>query len=157
MARYANDGQIRVHVVTSIANIAAPTVAEINSGTNISNFVTKDGLQVPSSQNNVPNASLAETFDSELPGSFGGAIQMTGIRDSATDTFWDLVVYGTVTHIVVRRGVPTATAFAAAQKVEVYPITWHEPVPLQTASNEQGRFSAAAPVRSQPNLKAVVA
>lgn len=157
MARWANDGQLRVHVVASISNIAAPTVAEINAGTNISNFITKDGLTVPANQNNVANASLAETFDSELPGSFGGAIEMTGIRDNATDTFWDLVVYNTVTHLVVRRGVPTATAFAASQKVEVYPITWHEPIPLQTASNEQGRFTAMAPVRSQPNLKATVA
>ena len=157
MARWANDGMLRVHVVSSIANIAAPTVAEINAGTNISNFITKDGLTVPANQNNVPNASLAETFDSELPGSFGGTLTMTGIRDNATDTFWDLVVYNTATHLVVRRGVATGTAFAASQKVEVYPITWHEPIPLQTASNEQGRFTAAAPVRSQPNLKAVVA
>jgi hypothetical protein len=82
---------------------------------------------------------------------------MTGIRDAATDTFWDLVVYGTNTHIVVRRGIATATAYASAQKVEVFPIQWHEPVPLATASNEQGKFSAMAPVRSQPNLKAVIA
>lgn len=157
MARYANDGMIRIQVVATIANIAAPTVAEINAGTNITNFVTKDGLTTPSNQNNVPNSSLAETFDSELPGSFGGPVSMTGIRDAATDTFWDLVVYGTATHVVVRRGVATATAVAASQKVEVYPITWHEPVPAQTASNVQGQFAANAPVRSQPNMKAVVA
>lgn len=157
MARYANDGMIRIVVVSSIANIAAPTVAEIGAGTNITNFVTKDGLSVPANQNNVPNASLAETFDSELPGSFGGTLTLTGIRDAATDTFWDLVVYGTATHLWVRRGIATATAVAASQKCEVYPITWHEPIPLQTAPNEQGRFTAAAPVRSQPNLKATVA
>jgi len=157
MARWANDGMLRVSVVATIANIAAPTVAELNAGTQITNFITKDGLTVPANQNNVPNASLAETFDSEVPGSFGGAITMTGMRDNATDTFWDLVVYNTVTHLVVRRGVATATAWTIAQKVEVYPITWHEPIPNQTASNEQGRFSAMAPVRSQPNLKATVA
>jgi len=157
MARYANDGMIRIGVVATISNIAAPTVAELNAGTLITNFVTKDGLTVPSNQNNVPNSSLAETFDSELPGSFGGAITMTGIRDAATDTFWDLVVYNTATHLVVRRGIATATAWTIAQKVEVYPMTWHEPIPTQTASNEQGRFTAMAPVRSQPNLKATVA
>lgn len=157
MARYANDGRIRVYFVTTISNIAAPTVAQLNAGTDLSNFISKDGLTVPSNQNNVPNSSLAETFDSELPGSFGGALSMTGIRDAATDTFWDLVVYGTAGFIVVRRGVATATAWTAAQKVEVYPMTWHEPIPAQTASNEQGRFTAAAPVSSQPNLKSVVA
>jgi hypothetical protein len=157
MARYANDGMIRIQVVASISNIAAPTTAELNAGTNVTNFVTKDGLTVPANQNMVDNASLAETFDSQVVGSFGGALTLTGIRDAATDTFWDLVVYGTNTHLVVRRGIATATAYAAAQKVEVYPIQWHEPVPVQTASNEQGRFTATAAVRSQPNYKATVA
>jgi len=157
MARYANDGMIKVYFVTTIANKAAPTTTELNAGTDISNFITKDGLTVPSNQNNVANASLAETFDAELPGSFGGALSMTGIRDAATDTFWNLVVYGTAGYIVVRRGTATATVWSASQKVEVYPMTWHEPIPVQTASNEQGRFNAMAPVSSQPNLKATVA
>lgn len=157
MARYANDGMIRIQVVATISNIAAPTTAELNAGTNVTNFVTKDGLTVPANQNMVDNASLAETFDSQVVGSFGGPVTLTGIRDNTADTFWDLVVYGTNTHLVVRRGIATATAYAAAQKVEVYPIQWHEPVPVQTASNEQGRFTCTAAVRSQPNYKATVA
>ncbi len=157
MARYANDGMIRIQVVASIANIAAVTVAEYNAGTDITNFVTKDGLTVPANQNMVPNSSLAERFDSEVVGSFGGPVTLTGIRDNTTDTFWDLVVWGTETHLVVRRGIATATAAAAAQKIEVLPIQWHEPIPVQTASNEQGRFTATAAVRSQPNYKAVLA
>jgi hypothetical protein len=148
---------LRISVVATIASIAAPTTAELNAGTLITNFVTKDGLTVPSNQNYVDNASLAETFDAQVVGSFGGAITMVGIRDNATDTFWDLVVYGTNTHLVVRRGTATATAWGAGNKVEVYPIQWHEPLPMQTASNEQSKFSAAAAVRSQPNLKAVAA
>lgn len=157
MARYANDGMIRVYVVTTISNIAAPTTTELNAGTDISNFITKDGLTVPADQNMVDNSSLAETFDAQVVGSFGGAITITGIRDAASDTFWDLVVYGTNTHLAVRRGVATATAWASAQDLEVYPIQWHEPVPNQTASNEQGRFTATAAVTSQPNYKAAVA
>lgn len=157
MARYANDGMIRIQVVASISNIAAPTTTELNLGTDITNFVTKDGLTVPANQNMVDNSSLAETFDAQVVGSFGGAISLTGIRDAATDTFWDLVVYGTNTHLVVRRGIATATAFASTQDLEVYPIQWHEPTPAQTASNEQGRFTAQAAVTSQPNLKAAVA
>ena len=155
MARYANDGMLRIYVVATIANIAAPTTAELNAGTSITNFVTKDGLTVPANQNYVDNSSLAETYDAQVVGSFGGPVTMTGIRDAATDTFWDLVVYGTNTHLAVRRGTATATAWGAGNKLEVYPIQWHEPLPTQTASNEQGRFTAAAAVRSQPNLKAV--
>jgi hypothetical protein len=112
MARYANDGMIRIQVVTTIANIASVTVAEYNAGVNVTNFVTKDGLTVPANQNYVDNSSLAETYDAQVVGSFGGPVTMTGIRDAATDTFWDLVVYGTNTHLVVRRGIATATAAA---------------------------------------------
>jgi hypothetical protein len=157
MARYANDGMIRIYVVATIASIAAPTTAELNAGTNIGNFVTKDGLTVPSGQNYVDNFSIVETFNSQVVGSFGGPVAMIGIRDAATDTFWDLVVYGTLTHLVVRRGLATATAWTAAQKVEVYPIQWHEPLPEQTGQDTLGRFTAAAAVRIQPNLKATVA
>jgi hypothetical protein len=146
---------LKIYVVSSIANIAAPTTAELNAGTAITNFVTKDGLTVPANQNYVDNSSLAETYDAQVVGSFGGPVTMIGIRDNATDTFWDLVVYGTATHLAVRRGTATATAWGAGNKLEVYPIMWHEPLPVQTASNEQGRFTAAAAVRSQPNLKAV--
>jgi hypothetical protein len=157
MARYANDGMLKIYVVSTIANIAAPTVAELNAGTAITNFVTKDGLTVPAEQNYVDNFSLAETYNSQVVGSFGGPITMIGIRDAATDTFWDLVVYGTNTHLAVRRGTATGTAWGAGNKLEVYPIQWHEPLPMQTAQDEQGKFTAAAAVRSQPNLKAVAA
>ena len=157
MARYANDGMVRVQVVPTIANKAAPTVAEINAGTDVTNFVTKDGLTVPAEQNYVDNTSLAETYNSQVVGSFGGNISLTGKRDNATDTFWDLVVYGTNTNLVVRRGVATATAFAASQDVEVYPIQWHQPVPAQTGQDTQDTFTAGAAVTSQPNVKAVVA
>jgi hypothetical protein len=156
VARYANDGNIRLAVVATIASIAAPTTAEVNAGTLIGNFVTKDGLTVPAEQNYVDNFSIIETYNSQVVGSFGGPISMIGIRDNVTDTFWDLVVYGTNTHLVVRRGTASGTAWGAGNKVEVYPIQWHEPLPMQTAQDEQGKFSAAAAVRSQPNLKAVM-
>lgn len=157
MARWANDGQIKVYFTASIANKAAPTTAELNAGTDLSNFITKDGLQVPANQNMVDNASLAETYDAQVPGSFGGPLTITGIRDNVTDTAWNLFTYNLTGFIVVRRGAASSGAWASTNKVEVYPIQSHEPLPLQTASNEQGRFTVTLAVTSQPNLKAVVA
>lgn len=157
MGKYANDGRIRVQIVTAIANIAAPTVAELNAGTNITGFLSKDGLTTPADQNNVDVASLAETFNAQVPGSFGGAIEMTGLRDDAADTLWNLITYGLARYCVVRRGPTTAAAYAISQQVEVYPIQFHEPVPDQTGGDEVSRFTISAPVTSQPNLKAVVA
>ncbi len=159
MPRYANDGMITVVYTASVANKAAPTTAEIAAGTPLSVWITKDGLTVPANQNMVDDSSLAETFDSQVVGSFGGPITMTMKRDGtpANDTAWNLITYGLTGFIIVRRGLAVATAWAAGQKAEVYPVMFHEPVPMQTATNEQGRFSATAAVTSQPNLKATVA
>jgi hypothetical protein len=159
MAKYANDGMIRFDFVVTIANKAAPTVAELNAGTPLTSWMTKDGLTVPSGQNFVDDSALSETFDAQVVGSFGGPLALTMKRDGvpANDVAWNLIVYGLIGFGVVRRGVATATAWTIAQKAEVYPLMWHEPVPQQTASNEQGRFNAQAAVTSQPNLKATVA
>jgi peroxiredoxin family protein len=155
---YANDGKIRVQWVPGTAlTIATPSAAAITAGTRVDTFVTKDGLTVPADQNNVDVAVLSDTFDAQVVGSFGGAIEMTGVRNDTADTFWDLCVYGTVGYIVVRRGLTSATAFASTQKVEVYPCQMHEPVPGQTGGNTVGQFTISFPVTAQPNLKAVCA
>lgn len=159
MGRYANDGMVRWDFVPTISNKAAPTTTELNAGTPLASWTTKDGLTVPSNQNMVDDANLSDTFDAQVVGSFGGPLSMTMKRDGtpASDTAWNLIVYGLSGFVVVRRGIASATAWTASQKVEVYPCMFHEPVPSQTATNEQGRFTATAAVTSQPNLKATVA
>lgn len=158
MAKYANDGMLRVQLVTAVANIQAPSAAtELNVGTHVTGYVTKDGLTVPADQNNVDVATLAEVYNAQVPGSYGGAVEITGMRDNAADTLWDLITYNLQRYIAVRRGVPTATAFAAGQKVEIYPATFHHPVPDQTGGDEVSRFTISAPCWSEPALKATVA
>jgi hypothetical protein len=155
---YSNDGKIRIQwVAGTTLSVSAPSAATVTAGTRLDQFVTKDGLTVPADQNNVDVAVLSDTFDAQVVGSFGGAIEMTGVRNDTADTFWDLCVYGTVGFIVVRRGLASASAFAATQDVEVYPVQMHEPVPAQTGGNTVGQFTISLPVTSQPNLKAVMA
>lgn len=159
MTVYSNDGKIRVTWATTIANKAAPTTTELNAGTLLQAFITKDGLTVPADQNNVDVAVLSDTFDAQTVGSFGGAIEITGVRDDtpASDTFWNLCVYGTTGYIVIRRGPTAATAWGVGNKVEVYPAIMHQPVPAQTGGNTMGQFTMQFPVTSQPELKATVA
>lgn len=157
MARYVHEGNTKVLWVTTIADIAAPTVAELTAGTDISELLTKDGLTLPDTQNMVDSATLADTFDAQVVGSWGGGASLTGFRDDTTDTLWDLAVYGTNGYIVVRRGMPYDDAIAAGQDVEVYPAEMHEPVMNQTGANEQARFTLALAVTGQPNKRAAVA
>lgn len=160
MARYSSgDGKLRVTYTSSVSNTAAPTTTELNAGTNLSSWLTKDGIEVPSDQNMVDDSSLADTFDAQVVGSFGGAIKLTAKRDGtpANDTAWNLITYGLTGFIVIRRGVASGTAWTVGDKVEVYPVMFHEPLPMTPASNEQSKFSATAAVTAQPNLKATVA
>lgn len=157
MARYVHEGNTKVSWVPTISSIAAPTVAELGAGTDLSELLTKDGLQTPDSQNMVDSSTLADTFDAQRVGSWGGSITLTGFRDGTSDTLWDLAVYGTEGYLVIRRGIPYDTAWTAAQDVEVYPAEMHEPVPNGTAANEEARFTLALAVTGQPNKRAVVA
>lgn len=160
MARYANDGMLAVWHVTTIANTAAPTVAEINAGTKLSPHMTKDGIRVPSNQNMVDDSNLEDVFDAQVVGSWGGPISFTAKRNNAssgTDTVWNLITYGLAGYAVVRRGIASATAVAASQPVEVYPVQYHHPVMQDPATNEQARFTCTAAVTATPQIKATVA
>lgn len=156
MSRYAYEGETKVAWLTAISNIAAPTTTELNAGTDISGFVTKDGVETPANQNMTDNATIKDTFDAQGVGSWGGAITLTMFRDT-TDTAWNLCVYGTNGYLVIRRGVDVNTAWTAGQKVEVYPAQMHNPVMQRSAGNEQQKFTEMFAVTSQPNLKATVA
>lgn len=160
MPSVAIDGTIRLAYVATIANQAAPTVAELNAGTLLQSLVTKDGLVTPSETNTVDDAALADTFDGTVPGTFGGPVVLTFKRRTApdADTAWNLVVYGTTGFIVVRRQIAQATAWTAAQPIEVYPGAWNQKIPVTPARNEQHRFTVEWPVRSPgPSMDAVVA
>jgi hypothetical protein len=159
MSRFVHEGYTKVAFVPTVADISEPTVAELGAGTELTELMPKDGLGINFSQNMVDNASLADTFDAQLVGSWGGSITLTGFRDNvdADDDFWNLASHGTNGFLVVRRGIADSTAWTAAQTVEVYPVQLHQPFVGSTAANEQVRFTLAAAVTSEPNLSATVA
>jgi len=157
MARYVFEGQTKVSLVNAIATIATPSLSELNAGTDISGFLTKDGLNTPQNQNMVDSATLADTFDAQLVGSWGGSIELTGFRDNVDDDFWDLLSYGLNSHLVIRYGEPQAGVWANGDIVAVYPVQTHQPIMSPTAANEQARFKVMAAVTKQPNLIAVAA
>lgn len=157
MARYVYEGYTDVWWVTTISNKAAPTAAEINAGTNLTSFVAKDGVSTNATTNKVDSATIAETFDSQLAGSYGSDLELSMFRDNTADTAWNLWIHGTNGYVVLRRGIATGTAVAASQKVEVYPAQMLTPVPQNSAANTQVRFVGAVAVTSEPSVKATVA
>jgi hypothetical protein len=158
VSRYVYDGKTKIVVVPAIADVSAPTLVELNAvgAIDLSTYTAKDGLNTNPSQNMVDSASLADTFNAQVVGTWGIGLTLNLFRDDTDDEAWDSIVYDTDAFLVVRRGVPQATAWANGQDVEVYPIEMHEPVPQPSASDTQVRFTAALAVTGTPNLKAVV-
>lgn len=161
MADIIVDGMTRVAFVPTIANIAAPTTAELNAGTLLQSTLIPAGLEgFENTTADVDNTSLASTFDTKLPGrqSFSG----TGLvlkKQDGTDTVFNLLsVPNTSGYIVIRDGVTESTAWTAADKVEVYPIrTAAHSTMGRGEANSLLRYRIPTPISAAPNLKAVVA
>jgi len=158
MARYTIEGNSLLYHVPTIANIASPTTAELNAGTNLTSFTPRDGFTPNLTQNFIDISSLADSFDLTTIGSEGGNFTLTFYRDNSVDTAWNLYVPGGVVGFVAfREGVPTATAWTAAQKVQIWPYSAHKPIPAGTAANEGRKFTVGIGITNVPNRGATVA
>ena len=90
MARLASEGNVKVWRVPTVADTSAPTVAEINAGTDLTPYMPTQGVDVTWTQNNASLAMLDESFVAEVVGTEAATITLTGVRDDgATDPFWD--------------------------------------------------------------------
>ena len=159
MADIYVDGFIRVAYVPTISNIAAPTTAELNAGILLSSLITADGLVgFEATTAEVDTTALDSTFDTKGIGrdAFEGTMLRLKKQDG-TDTAYNTLTRGTTGYIVIRRDVASATAWTAAQKVEVFPIVCGRERNLAPEANTVRRYEVPTMVTSAPNLRATVA
>jgi hypothetical protein len=159
MSDLISDGKTRVAWLSTCANINAPTVAELTAGADYTKRITPDGLKVDPSTADVDTSSLASKFDTKTVGRVGYDTELTFKRgDNPTDDApYSTLKYGVSGFLVVRRGVDYATAWAVAQKCEVYPITCGEPQNSSPAANEVMKFVSPMKVTDPPATAATVA
>lgn len=159
MADSNADGRIKIYQVPSIANIAAPTVAELNAGVDLSGLMTPDGLVgFEPDTGDVDTSKINSTFSTTAAGraSFSGTL-IRLIKQTGVDTVYNTLVYGFATNIVVRRDVVSGTAWATADKVEVYPVQCGEIRNLAPEQNAVHKYEVLTKITNQPNLRATVA
>jgi hypothetical protein len=153
------DGKTRVAYVAAISNKAAPTVAELNAGILLQEKITADGLiGFEAETADVPTTSLASEFDTVTVGrdSFSGTMLRIKKQDG-TDTIFDTLQKGVRGYIVIRRYLAQTTAWAAAQKVNVYPIICGRERELQPEANTVARYEIPTKIEEEPVLRATVA
>lgn len=125
MADLGFDGMIKVSWVTTITNIAAPTVAELNAGTSLEGRLLPDGLTISADTAGVDNSKLSSTANSQIVGRGTWSLGVKYVRGDSADTAATAVETAMAPkangYLVVRRDIVSTTAWAAAQKVEVYP------------------------------------
>lgn len=159
MSDVINDGKTRVAWVTTISNIAAPTVAELNAGQDFTTRITPDGLNIPAETADVDNSSLASTFTTNRAGRRSFSPEVTFKRGDTVgdDAPWTTLTYQTTGYLVVRRVLAYTTAWAVGQKVEVYPVECGERNSIPPAPNEVAKFTSQMKLRDEPNTNATVA
>ncbi|MFF0823064.1 hypothetical protein ACFYUR_22105 [Micromonospora haikouensis] len=159
MADITADGKTRVAWVPSIANINAPTTTELNAGMLLQNTMTADGLAGFRPETaDVDTSSLGSTFSTSVNGrtSFSGTMLRLK-KQSGTDTIFDTLVRDAAGYVVIRRSVAESTAWASAQKVEVYPALCGEVARVDPEPNTVERYEIPLKITSSPALRAAVA
>lgn len=159
MADITADGKTRVAWVPTIANIAAPTTTELNAGMLLQSTLTADGFAGFRPETaDVDTSSLDSTFNTMVNGrtSFSGTVLRLK-KQTGTDTIFDTLVRDTAGYVVVRRSTTSTTAWASAQKIEVYPALCGEVARLDPEPNSVERYEIPIKITSTPNLRSAVA
>lgn len=153
------DGKERWDWVPSIANIAAPTTAELNAGIRLSQWMTKDGATgwAPDTAD-APTSSIESTFDTNVNGrrSFNGP-RLRFKKQSGSDTAYTTLLPDTTGYVTRRKSLAAATAFASSQPLQVFPVMCGEAAWLDQDDNMPERFDVPFKITAQPNLRAAVA
>ncbi|RSN65416.1 hypothetical protein DMH01_03295 [Amycolatopsis sp. WAC 04182] len=159
MADMLNDGNIKVTYVAAIANMAAPTAAELNGGLDLECLITADGLEPSVDEEKVSIAKLCETMNAEAPGRATYGLGLTMVRKDvpAEDVAWTTLLRGTSGYLVFRYGIDADTAYAALQDVQVWPGKFGERRPQKPEANGATTFMSQFYVSATPDMDATVA
>lgn len=132
--KYPADGKTRVYWIPgdedTLADPAAPTTVELNTGVDLSCHIMSGGLAMGVSTATIDTASLCSAFVSQANGRTTISPSLTLWRyDQPDDTAWELFDGGETGWLVIRSGVATDTAWANGQAVITAYVQVSEPAP----------------------------
>jgi hypothetical protein len=153
MARLASEGNVKIYKLPEVADLSAPTEAEIAAGVHLTPYVPTTGVEITWTQNNASLAMLEESFVASVVGTEEASIVLTGVRDDDSDDFWNAFTRGENFVLLVSRFGQAETG----SQVECYPAQSHRPTPLAPAQNEFQQAQVTLAVPETPVLDAVVA
>ena len=156
-AVFDENSQIRLLAAVPAAK-SAPTVAEVTGGTDLTPFVTKDGLKYGVSNNRVAAGDISTSYTSEGMGTWMmGGTSLTCYLDDDSNTAWDALQRGTTGAVVILPFAGADATPAAGDHAYVIPCEFGQPLPQDSAENEHQKFVAEFAVTEEPDLDATVA
>lgn len=123
MARIHSPGVVEVTWATSVT-LAAPTAAELNGGTDITEFC-RGVPTVPETGNTADISNLSSKFNARQGASYGGdTLTLEAYRDDTTDTAYTTLTRALAGYLCVAwDGLATPGTWAIGDEVWVYPVT----------------------------------
>jgi len=155
-----SDGLTRVSYFPTCANIASPTVVELNAGILLQWILTPDGLiGFEPDTGDVPTSALASVFNTVDNGRISFSNTMLRLKKQTTGdtTYSTLGTIGVTGYIGIRMGILEATGWASAQPLRVLPIKTGMRRDLTPAENEVRKYEVPLKIWITPNLNALVA
>lgn len=161
MSRLVFEEKYQVHWLTAQpVDPAAPTVDEIDGGTEITDYIPKDGIKFGVSNDRVDGGSIATAYKAESMGTYGAQVSITLFNDDETDQaqtlFENRLTEGA---LVILPYVGADGTPAAGDRAIVFPdLETGIPVPTDPATNErQKTMIDFATTNRPPEFYAVVA
>lgn len=155
MARLIADGEVKMQWAPTVADMTAPTAAEITAGDEITSFISS--LETPL-EGSAPDASdVSSAFNKTVAGTYGGSVSAEMYRDDTDDDAFAMFPRNTTGYLIIRRFGGSDVDFAAADEVEV----WHLRVITRSPSNIDREtvqsFNVQFATLSEPEVEATVA
>jgi len=139
----------------AVADVSAPTTAEIGAATDLTEFVIT--IDASSQGNQLPTPNLSSLFETSISGTVQASFTGEFYRDDTTDTAYETLPRATAGFFVISRFGTAGVAPTSADVVEVWPVRVTSRTDSALTSNDVLRFTVACAVTDEPDEAATVA
>lgn len=140
---YVFEEYTKVLILPSVAALAAPTLAEVLAGVDVTPELTREGLHLVRSTRTVRRTPWSGRLDTEAAARvrIDAALQAKRAKVGGVERLWSLAVFRSAHVLIVRRGIHKSTAVAAGQKVEALRFTFGQRATAPMSSNSRVTFT----------------
>lgn len=156
MSRYFRRGVTKIYYAPTVANLDAPTVAELAAGTELSCELAEiSGFSFKNDPINVPD--FCSVFVKNIPGEDkADASSMTFYEDDTSNPIRSTLAKGTEGYVVFFPYGVTGGSPNTGDECEVWPVSVASSTRMWQAGNEAGKYQVEFTITDAPDQDATV-